>query len=401
MMAITTLPADTARAQASTKGGRDPDERGGLRLASGDSLQVTVGGYLQVDGRWIGGAGTRTADGMLLRRARLVFDVASARGWQLRLQPDFGQGRVLVQDAFVAYVQPRWAARAGRFRPAYGLERMQSSSTLLFPERGLINSLMPSRSMGAQVTVPVPLPWGGTTLSVGGFRTPIGSDAPIIDTDGDLSGETGIGHDLLARLLWSTQWQARYIVVQGAVLAGRERGNASAPGLSRILSVGQLPLLAWRDDGTAGGTALAAGSRVRTTAAVQIGTARSMLALEGATFRQTVQWGNTLDQLRVRALTVRSGWVVGGTRNREQEVTPTGARGALEFGLRAGVLDTPGLPMAAMSQTLAGAVATAGAAVSWLPTRLTRVALAYDATDRRRSLQPLEHALMVRLQQSF
>jgi hypothetical protein len=79
---------------------------------------------------------TRAPDGLLLRRARLVFDAARADGWRLHLQPDFGQGRVQVQDAFVGYQRPGLTARAGRCRPAFGTVRMQSSATLLSPERG-------------------------------------------------------------------------------------------------------------------------------------------------------------------------------------------------------------------------------------------------------------------------
>ncbi len=106
-----------------------------VRIATNDDIRVTLGGYLQVDSRWLSGATQRLPDGIVLRRARLVVDAQMPSGWSLRLQPDFGQGRVQVQDAFVGYEHASFFARVGRFRPNYGLERMQSSSTLLFPER--------------------------------------------------------------------------------------------------------------------------------------------------------------------------------------------------------------------------------------------------------------------------
>lgn len=102
-----------AQTPASATGTRGGDERGALRLGSGDDVDLSLGGYVQVDGRWLSGARSRQPDGMLLRRARLVFDAAMANGWHLRLQPDFGQGRVLVQDAFAGREDSRMIVRDG------------------------------------------------------------------------------------------------------------------------------------------------------------------------------------------------------------------------------------------------------------------------------------------------
>ena len=257
----------TAGAQATPRG--SDDERGRATVATSEGIRLTLGGYLQVDGRWVGGSATRAPDGLLLRRARLVFDAARDDGWHVRLQPDFGQGRVLLQDAFVGWTGRGTTVRVGRFRPAFGTERMQSSSTLLFPERSQVNALMPSRNFGGQLQHSR----GGFRIAVGGFRTPIGTDVPTVDTDGDVRAVGGAGHDLLLHGGWRTKHGARYVDVQGSVLAGREQGSVETPSLARLRSVSQLPLVVFRDDGSAAGTSFADGNRGRASVGGVAGTA--------------------------------------------------------------------------------------------------------------------------------
>lgn len=388
------IVASPLTAQAS---GQSDDERGALVLASGTETRLSMGGYVQIDGRWLSGASTRAPDGMLIRRARLVFDASRADGWHLRLQPDFGQGRVLVQDAFAGYQRTGLSIRAGRFRPAFGVERMQSSSTLLSPERGLVNSLMPSRSFGLQVQ----REWRGWRMDVGGFRTPVGSDVTTVDTDGDVNAVAGIGHDLLARVSRSWIRDGRYAEVQSGVLAGREQGTVESPGLSRVLSVGQQPILSFVDDGTITGTAVANGARTRFTAGILAGTERTVAALEGAWLEQAVLRDGRTAQLRVAAASARAAHVVNGSRASNQEVSPRTRAGALEVGLRVGVLGAWGRDL---EQILTRRSATharmAGAAVSWLPNRTTRLTVGYDFTTRAAGL-PREHALVGRWQQGF
>jgi len=381
------LPSDTTA----------DDERGTLLLSSGREMRLTLGGYLQVDGRWVSGSTAPSADGLLLRRARLVFDAARADGWHLRLQPDFGQGRVQVQDAFVGYQRTGLIVRAGRFRPAFGTERMQSSATLLAPERGLVNSLMPSRSFGAQLQ----LERGAWRIATGGFRTPIGSDVTAVDTDGDVSAVAGIGHDLLVRVAHVRERNGRYLEMQSGVLAGSERGTVEAPALARVLSVAQQPILVFADDGTANGTVRAAGARVRYSAGALLGTPRSVLAIEGALMRQRVARADQQITPVFGAAALRLAHVWNGVRAGTQEITPRDARGAVDMGVRAGTVSAWGEGLAtALSRRSATHAHAVGAAVSWVPTRLTRFTAAYDLTIRT-GVRQREHALVARWQQGF
>lgn len=369
-----------------------------VSFSANQDIAVTLSGYLQVDGRWLSGATQQLPDGIVLRRARLIVDAKMPSGWLVRLQPDFGQGRVQVQDAFVGIERGDFLARAGRFRPNYGLERMQSSSTLLFPERSLINSLVPSRTFGAQFR----LERGAWTLASGGFRTPIGTDAAAIDTDGDVEATVGSGHDFLLRAAWAWRDDGRYADVQGSLLEGRERGSVESPAMTRILTVGQQPLAAFRNDGSATGTVTAAGLRRRASIGGIIGSGRGMLAAEGAMLRQRGALDGVGGEVTTMGYVLRAVYVWNGRQLASQEIIPANPKGAFEVGFRAGALGIWGDGAATLlSSRSERRAASAGLALGWTPTTLTRLSVAYDitATDRLREVR--EHALMIRVQQAF
>lgn len=391
----------SARLAAPMHAQDEPPQRGEgsvVSFSARQDVEVTLSGYLQADGRWLSGARLPMPDGFMLRRARFIVDAALPNGWHLRLQPDFGQGRVVVQDAFVGFERRAMLVRVGRFRPNYGLERMQSSSTLLFPERSLINSLAPSRSYGTQVR----LTRGAWTVATGGFRTPTGTDAAAIDTDGDIEATIGSGHDLLLRGAWSWRREARYVDAQASVLDGRERGSLESPAMTRILTVSQQPIAAFRNDGTAAGTVVAAGRRRRASAGAIVGTGRTMLALEGAMLSQRGTLNGVAGTVTTMGYVLRSTRVWNGRQLPSQETVPASARGAIEAGVRVAALgswgDGAGALLSARSDRRA---ASAGVALGWVPGSLTRLSLAYDVTATAGLREVREHALMFRVQQGF
>jgi len=398
-LAASPLASQGGATGAVTDRGRAPsDERGDLRLGTEGEVALTLGGYLQVDGRWVSGALQSQPDGLLLRRARLVFDAAMPGGWHVRLQPDFGQGRVLVQDAYVGFEGAQATARIGRFRPSFGVERFQSSATLLHGERSLVNSLMPSRSFGTQLA----MQREALTLTLGAFRTPIGTDLQVVDTDGDVEAREGSGHDWLARIAWARQQGARYASAQLALLAGRERGELDATGVSRLLTVGQQPLLAFRNDGTDAGTALADGARRRLSGGGLVGNAQTMLAFEGALFTQGARLGDARRDVTAGVLAWRAAHVVGGIRRVSQEVLPATTRGALDVGARVALLGVWGEDIGRVTTRRSVThAASGGVAVGWIPTSLTRLSLAYELTTVSPGRAVREHALFLRVQQGF
>jgi phosphate-selective porin OprO/OprP len=379
----------------------EPPQRGDSSIVSfstRDNVAVTLSGYIQVDSRWLSGATQRLPDGIVLRRARFIVDAALPSGWHLRLQPDFGQGRVQVQDAYVGFEREGLTLRTGRFRPNYGLERMQSSSTLLFPERSLINSLVPSRSFGSQLR----FNRGAWTVTTGGFRTPIGTDAAAIDTDGDVEATIGSGHDLLLRAAWAWRRATSYADVQASILEGRERGSLDSPAMARVLTVGQQPIAAFRNDGTAAGTVTAAGARRRASAGAIVGTGRSMLALETAMLSQRGALNGVGGMVTTMGTVLRAHRIWNGRQLPSQEIVPASSRGAFEAGLRFGTLGSWGDGAGTLLSPLSDRrVVSGGVAVGWVPGTLTRLSLAYDITATDGWSRVREHALMLRVQQAF
>lgn len=212
-------------------------------------VALTLSGLFQTDARLVSDAGS--ASGPIIRRAELIFEAAAPRGFSLRVQPDFRQGRVLVQDAFVRWTrvdQGSVVARIGRFRLAFGVERVRSSATLLFPERGLVNSYMPGRATGADVR----LTRGRAVFQLRVFQPAVSASAHAVDTDGDLERTPPARQEALLRVERRVREYADggLLRVHAGTLAGRAtgRGEAATQPL-RILTIGQQSVFAFRASG--------------------------------------------------------------------------------------------------------------------------------------------------------
>jgi hypothetical protein len=257
---------------------------------------------------------------------------------------------------------------------------------------------MPSRSFGAQVAIQR----DALMLTLGAFRTPIGTDLQVVDTDGDVEAREGSGHDWLARVAWARLRGTRYASAQLALLAGRERGELEATGVARLLTVGQQPLLAFRSDGTDDGTALADGARRRLSVGGLMGNSHTMLAFEGALFTQGVRVGEVRREVTAGALAWRGAHVIGGTRRASQEVLPTTSRGAMDLGARVSFLAVWGEDIGrAITRRSVTRATSGGVAVGWIPTSLTRLSMAYELTVTPPGRSVREHALLLRVQQGF
>src|SRR5581483_6709793 len=123
------------------------------RSEEGD-FTLKVGADLQTDMRTFTGKGSSTpADPILLRRVRPTISGSIYKYIDYFFRPDFGQGSVLIYDAYAQFNYiPHFAIRAGKFKPGVGLERLQSDDDTSFIERGLPTLLVPSRSIGFQLS---------------------------------------------------------------------------------------------------------------------------------------------------------------------------------------------------------------------------------------------------------
>lgn len=124
-----------------------------IQSQDGDFL-MKIGADLQSDIRTFTGKGSGSLlDQILLRRVRPTISGTVYKYIDYFFRPDFGQGAVVIYDAYaqINYI-PHFAIRAGKFKPAVGLERLQSDDDTSFIERGLPTLLVPSRAIGFQLS---------------------------------------------------------------------------------------------------------------------------------------------------------------------------------------------------------------------------------------------------------
>ena len=191
-----------------------------IKSAGGD-YQLRIGGYMHVDGRfYLSHPAAGTVDTFVLRRVRPVLEGTVARYVNFRLIPDFGEGKTVLQDAYVELRYfPKASLRAGKFKTPFGLERLQSATDILFVERGLPTALVPNRDLGVQLSGD--LAKGRLNYAAGVFNgTP---DGGSVDADSD------IGKDAVLRV-FATPFQT---VATGHPLKGLGFGVAASIGSQR------------------------------------------------------------------------------------------------------------------------------------------------------------------------
>lgn len=135
---------------------------GGVVIRSADTNTVfRVRGYVQADARaFVGERENATPiDTFTMRRVRPIFDGTVYNIFDYRLMLDLASGinsgtfnNGFVQDAYVTgRFLPELQVQVGKMKEPVGLERLQSGSNLLFPERGAPSLVVPNRDVGVQL----------------------------------------------------------------------------------------------------------------------------------------------------------------------------------------------------------------------------------------------------------
>ena len=217
----------------------------GFSVAPSDkAFQLKIRGYVQAEGRFFADNEAQQ-DSFLLRRARPIFEGTLSKDYGFRIMPDFGAGSTTLQDAHVdVNTFPKAKIRIGKFKPAVGLERLQSDADTVFVERALPTNLVPNRDIGAQVGGDI---FAGTTnYAIGVFNgIPDGSSADS-DTDDD--------KDLVGRIFVEPFKQSDAFSLRGLGLgvAGTYGHRAGAPAVYR--TPGQQTFISYRSDVNNDGT---------------------------------------------------------------------------------------------------------------------------------------------------
>jgi len=126
----------------------------GFSIQSADAKnQVKLRGVLHFDGRYLSNDDPNgVTDTWQATRVRPIVEGTVGGIYDFRFTPDFGQGRTVIQDAYVTgRFDPSFQVTAGKFKAPVGLERLQSANDIRFVARAFPTNLAPNRDLGLQV----------------------------------------------------------------------------------------------------------------------------------------------------------------------------------------------------------------------------------------------------------
>jgi len=123
----------------------------GFSLSSPNhDYNIGFGGIIQGDGRFFtSGADKDVGSTFYLDRVRPILTGSVGKYYNFNITPDFGQGKVVLQDAYLNITYFDFASlRSGKFKAPLDLERLQSDRDLEFSQRSEIQNLVPNRDTG-------------------------------------------------------------------------------------------------------------------------------------------------------------------------------------------------------------------------------------------------------------
>ncbi len=387
--------ASLAHAQApAPSGARSPGasanvsagERGIAVNSGDDAFVLRLRGLLQVDSRWfLQDTALDDRDSILIRRARPIIDATVLRIVDLRLVPDFAEGRAQVFDAYVD-VRPRpWLKlRAGKFKPPVGLERLQGDPDLPLNERALTSNLSPARDTGAQLFGD--LINGFISYSIGIFNG--APDNANGDTDSNHAKDFA-GRVFLQPLNLRGPSRFGLLGFGMAATVGDQLGSPAAPNLPVFRTAGQNQFFGYlvnAMDPT--GTAFSSGQRSRGNPQLYYYVGPLGLLADYVASRETVHRGDESEVLNHRAWHATASVVLRG-KNAYDGVVPNSRLdrelhtwGALELAARVGQLtvDPNAFPRFADPDRSARKATAAAVALNWYLGRNARFNVNYERT---------------------
>jgi phosphate-selective porin OprO/OprP len=394
---ILELKQDSAAAAAKQEPRVVAGKEGFVLKSPDGAFQLKARGYIQADGRFFPSEAPATlgTSNLFLRRARPVIDATLWKYFGLRLAPDFGQGRVVLFDAYLDFRPAvQFGLRAGKTKPPLGLERLQSATDIRFIERGLPTNLVPNRDVGLQLFGDIA--GGHLSYAVGVFN----GVADLGNGDGDVTNDK----DFVARVFAKVGGLGLGI----AASTGIEHGTIAAPALPTYVSPAQQAMFRYRD------STIANGRRIRV--APQAYWYAGPFGVLGEYIISEQDLTRTTSSIRVanRGWQVAASWFVTGEKAAFTTVAPRRpfdpqkkSWGALEVGARYGELhpDEDAFPTYAVVGNSVTSAKAWGAGITWHLAPAVRFAVNYEQTKFTDGAasgdRTPEKFLVVRIQQSF
>jgi len=232
-----------------------------LRTAEGE-FKLKIGAYTQADGRFfIDDTEKRSVSQFTFRRLRPYLEGTVFKYFDFRILPDFAGSQFTLFDAYVELNYfPQARLRVGKFKPPVGLERLQSATSILFVERGLHTSLVPSRDNGVQVS-------GDLLNGALNYAAGIFNGVPDL---GNSTGDINDDKDFAGRVFASPFKNTPLAPLKGLGLGvagtyGHQKAAFSSPDLPSYRTAGQATFFSYKSGSPADATntAVATGTRWR------------------------------------------------------------------------------------------------------------------------------------------
>jgi phosphate-selective porin OprO/OprP len=383
-----------------------------LSFASADGrFRLRLRGYFQSDSRFFFDADNTPATGtFLLRRVRPVWEATVGRIVDLRLMPDFGEGRVTVFDAHADLkLNPLLNIRSGKFKPPVGLERLQSATDLIFIERAINTGFAPNRDVGVQLYGDL---HGGVVQYQAGVFNGV---ADLGFGDGDSDDQKDFAARLFIEPFARSSLRAlREFGVGVAGTRGGHHGTAAAPGLQTYRTPAQQAAFAFRTDGKTTGTTIADGLHTRVAPQGYWYVGRLGALWEYTRVGQFVRQATAAQRLEHTAFNVTSSIALTGEHPSYRGLTPNKSFdpqrhqwGAFELGIRYNrfTIDPDAFPVFADTSSQPSRADSRGIAFNWYLNRGVRLMLNYSVTRFHGGApggnREPERALQTRFQHSF
>lgn len=384
----------------------------GLSARSADgAFQVKLRGYVHFDGRFFADDQKQpSVDTFVLRRVRPVLEATVGSIFDVRIMPDFGDGKTQLQDAYIeARFAPGARLRAGKFKPPVGLERLQSATDMLFVERSLPTNLAPNRDLGIQLSGDIFK--GYLNYAVGVFNGVVdgsSSDADINDT------KEWAARLLLQPFRESQAFAMRGLFVGVAATRSSSKGTLKTTGLGPFKTAGQAEFFSYFNDGKVAGTVVADGDKKRFAPQAYFNAGRFGMHAEYTTSSQEVRRNHATADLKHKAWQTTASFMLTPDTSAWKGVSPKRpfnlkARqfGAVELVARYGRLtvDDKAFPVFADPAKMSREATEAGLGLNWYLTKNVKAVLDGSKTTFQGAVgqkdREDEKVLFTRLQISF
>jgi phosphate-selective porin OprO/OprP len=344
-------------------------------LAQSEGLHL--GALVQADGRFYAG-GSAPPSTFLMRRIRPYFDGTFGDAVRVRVDTDFGEGKVVVYDAFIDLKFREWfRIRAGRFATSIGLEQLRYPGSLTFIERGFPSLLVPNRDIGVELRGKVFD--GMLQYALGAFNGV--ADGQISDSDSNGA------KDADARLMF---YPAPAVGIGASASTGIHRGAQ----LPSFKSMGQMTFFSYDP-------AVVANGRHDRLAPHLFASVGPFSALgEWTLSRQEVLKDGQQLRLVHQARQLALAYVVTGESASWDGVTPSRRWGAIEIAARYNdiAIDPAAFPACADPSKSPQRARALGGALNWYLSAHARFGVNFERTAFEGAGRAVENAVFTRLQ---